>query len=170
VQNEAKLGRTGVYGQRLPSCGAWLARGVKRAKRTQSGLGAREWTRVGGTAMSRRSAIVQNEANFEVTSFQFEVPGVRSERSNQRCSDFTLHTSDFTLPPCQTKPIRGVKWPRWIAHSSPDGGRNPLGLGGELTIDSGSAGHYSNRFVLQAPVGKISSRSEWNDNRRYLGE
>jgi hypothetical protein len=35
VQNEAKLGATGVYGQRGLSCGAWLGRGVKRAKRTQ---------------------------------------------------------------------------------------------------------------------------------------
>jgi hypothetical protein len=37
VQNEAKLGEPGVYGQRQPSCGAWLGRGVKCAKRTQFG-------------------------------------------------------------------------------------------------------------------------------------
>jgi hypothetical protein len=40
VRNEAKLGMTGVYGQRRLSCGAWLDRGVKRAKRTQFGAGA----------------------------------------------------------------------------------------------------------------------------------
>jgi hypothetical protein len=36
MQNEAKLGGTGVYGQRQ-SCGVWLGPGVKRAKRTQFG-------------------------------------------------------------------------------------------------------------------------------------
>ncbi len=35
MQNKAKLGWTGVCGQRLLSRGAWLGRGVKRAKRTQ---------------------------------------------------------------------------------------------------------------------------------------
>jgi hypothetical protein len=35
VRNEAKLRWTGVYGQRQLSCGPWLGRGVKRAKRTQ---------------------------------------------------------------------------------------------------------------------------------------
>jgi hypothetical protein len=37
VQNEAKLGWNGVCGQRLLSCGPWLGRGVKCAKRTQFG-------------------------------------------------------------------------------------------------------------------------------------
>jgi hypothetical protein len=35
VRNEAKLGATGVCGQRLSSCGACPGRGVKRAKRSQ---------------------------------------------------------------------------------------------------------------------------------------
>jgi hypothetical protein len=35
VQNEAKLGWNGVCGQTSLPCGAWLGRGVKRAKRTQ---------------------------------------------------------------------------------------------------------------------------------------
>jgi hypothetical protein len=35
VQNEAKLGEIGVYGQRQLPCWTWLARGVKRAKQTQ---------------------------------------------------------------------------------------------------------------------------------------
>jgi hypothetical protein len=38
VRNEAKLGWTGVCGQRPSSRGPWLGRGVKRAKRTQFGL------------------------------------------------------------------------------------------------------------------------------------
>jgi hypothetical protein len=64
VQNEAKLGGTGVYGQRPLSCWAWLGRGVKRAKRSQFCPRAREWARVGGAARARRRAIVQNKANF----------------------------------------------------------------------------------------------------------
>jgi hypothetical protein len=40
VQNEAKLGWTGVYGKRGLSCGARLGRGVKRAKRSQFPAGA----------------------------------------------------------------------------------------------------------------------------------
>jgi hypothetical protein len=36
VRNEAKLGWTGGYGKRRLSRAAWLGRGVKRAKRTQS--------------------------------------------------------------------------------------------------------------------------------------
>jgi hypothetical protein len=39
VQNEAKLGATGVCGQRQLPCGTWLGRGVKCAKRTQFGVG-----------------------------------------------------------------------------------------------------------------------------------
>jgi hypothetical protein len=39
VRNEAKLRWIGVYGQRQLSCGPWLGRGVKRAKRTQFGPG-----------------------------------------------------------------------------------------------------------------------------------
>jgi hypothetical protein len=42
VQNEAKLGGTGVCGQRL-SYGPGLGRGVKRAKRSQFGSRARKW-------------------------------------------------------------------------------------------------------------------------------
>jgi hypothetical protein len=37
VQNEAKLGEAGACGQSQLSCGAWLGRGAKRAKRTQFG-------------------------------------------------------------------------------------------------------------------------------------
>jgi hypothetical protein len=64
VQNEAKLGDTGVYGQRSLSYGAWLGRGVKRAERSQFWPRAREWARVGGAARARWRAIVQNKANF----------------------------------------------------------------------------------------------------------
>jgi hypothetical protein len=74
VQNEAKLGVTGVWGQRRSPCGTWLGRGVKRAKRTQFGAGwdgprgrgpsgryakrtqfgprAQEWARAGGPGWS----------------------------------------------------------------------------------------------------------------------
>jgi hypothetical protein len=64
VQNEAKLGGTGVCGQRSLPCGTWLGRGVKRAKRTQSGgtgpgtmdsQGCREITPYGVTANGSRA-------------------------------------------------------------------------------------------------------------------
>jgi hypothetical protein len=48
LQNEAKLGKTGGCGQRELLRGAWLGRGVKRAKRTQFRPSAREWARAGG--------------------------------------------------------------------------------------------------------------------------
>jgi hypothetical protein len=64
VRNEAKLGATGVCGQRRLSCGPWLARGVKRAKRSQFDPSARQWARTGGPRCPRRRAIVQNEPNL----------------------------------------------------------------------------------------------------------
>jgi hypothetical protein len=82
VQNKAKLGQTGACGQRS-SCGPWLGRLVKRAKRTQFGparrraggemcktnpillsgqmVGTAHPTKRGG---SLRRGIVQNEPNF----------------------------------------------------------------------------------------------------------
>jgi hypothetical protein len=62
VQNEAKLGETGVCGQRPLSCGAWLGRRVKCAVRTQfldCGLQIADWETavVGG----RRRQNVQNK-------------------------------------------------------------------------------------------------------------
>jgi hypothetical protein len=55
VRNEAKLGMTGVYGQRRLSCGAWLGRGVKRAKRTQ----------FGSAGDVRQRVNVRNEPNLD---------------------------------------------------------------------------------------------------------
>jgi hypothetical protein len=40
VQNEAKLGMTGVYGQRPLSCGSWLGRRVTAPNEPNSGPGA----------------------------------------------------------------------------------------------------------------------------------
>jgi hypothetical protein len=56
VQNKAKLAATGVYGQWC-SCGPWLGRGVKRAKRTQFPAGR-------GPGDGGRRENVQNEPNL----------------------------------------------------------------------------------------------------------
>jgi hypothetical protein len=71
VRNEAKLGRTGVYGQGQSSCGAWLGRGVKRAKRTQFQRG--------------------------VSSLKFQVSSRKSQASRPLTSHFTLQTPRPTL-------------------------------------------------------------------------
>jgi hypothetical protein len=66
VQNEAKLGRTGVCGQTRLSCGAWLGPGVKRAKRTQFGAGSHAIADCGLKDAGRNrtpQANVQNEPN-----------------------------------------------------------------------------------------------------------
>jgi hypothetical protein len=98
VQNEAKLGGTGVCGQRQSPGGTWLSRGVKRAKRTQFGPGGH-----GGGGERRRTAslqtgeTVQNEPNFGR-----DAAWARGSRGT------------FSLPPprrpprsqlCRTKPI-----------------------------------------------------------------
>jgi hypothetical protein len=116
VQNEAKLGGTGVLGQRVPY-GPWPGRGVKHAKRTQfADCGLKDVARgrptpdqVGGRpyeeakrakrtqfrppGVRRRRRNVQDEANWEVSSCQFEVSGVRSERACARASRVAGHAA-----------------------------------------------------------------------------
>jgi hypothetical protein len=52
----------------------------------------------------------QNKANLRgVSSLKSQVSGRRGQ--DQACSDFKLHTSDFTLPACKTKPIPAEQEP-----------------------------------------------------------
>jgi hypothetical protein len=90
VRNEAKLGGTGVCGQRPSSCGAWPGRRVKRAKRTQFGPRAREWARAGGRSPRSEDDCAKRSQTWEEWGIWTNVvlpvvarPGVKHAKTNQ---------------------------------------------------------------------------------------
>jgi hypothetical protein len=103
AQNEPNLAR-------VPGNGRGLA---GRDARPEGDCAKRTQFEPSGGACRRRNArnepnfapagcqteqIVRNEPNFEVSSFQFEVSSVGSERAHAPCSDFKPQTSHFKLP------------------------------------------------------------------------
>jgi hypothetical protein len=81
VQNEPKLGGTGVCGQR-PSYGPWLGRGMKRAKRTQfpaTPHGARPKGRGTRGKCAKRTQFARRRRAVLPSTFRPRAPVVQNE-------------------------------------------------------------------------------------------
>jgi hypothetical protein len=117
LQNKAKLGMTGVCGQRRLPCGPWLGRGVKCAKRTQF----RSPEVPHGGDCAKRTQFPRPEAADE---------GNCAKRS-QTWGDWGMWAKaavvwDLARPrseTCKTNPISGSRRRCWAGMANPRSGR-----------------------------------------------
>jgi hypothetical protein len=113
---------------------------------------------------------VQNEPNFEVSSFQFEVSRGRSDRTCAGPSDFKLQTSNFTLAHGQlrrTNPIGSAAQRRQV----PCGAgvtENLTGDGAEKTnpIRAGASGLGIRNEIDRRPVCHYEPGAAFGRNQR----
>jgi hypothetical protein len=126
--------------------------GIKCAKQTQSGLGAREWARAAGAGRLRRGAIVRNEANL----------ARRPAPQRAKCAKRT-----------QFPPVPGGSGPEGraaIVQNEPNWARAPRdghGRGREAPPQSNRA--KQSQFPLEQREGQVLCRKGFMVNRTGNG-